>query len=84
MSTFDKPLREQPLQRPTTHDIETKIDFVRRSRREDKDAYRTYRVEIPLYAKGEGDEDTKKQFYPGWTREDFEKLEEQLESEGLL
>lgn len=37
-----------------------------------------------MFARGEGDEDTKEQFYKGWEIEDFERLVELLDEEGLL
>ena len=81
---MEKIFGEKPLQRPTRNDIEMKMDFVKRAKKEDRDAYKTYHREIPLYAQGRGDEDTKQQFYPGWTKEDFQDLQERLENEGLL
>lgn len=75
---------ESGIRRPSMHDIDEKVDFVRRSKDEDQGAYETYLEEIPLFASGEGDEDTKSQFYPGWTKDDFQRLLERLQEEELL
>ncbi len=75
---------ESGVRRPSVHDIDEKVDYVRRSKEEDEGAYETHLEEIPLFAKGEGDEDTKSQFYPGWTKDDFQRLLERLEEEDLL
>lgn len=79
-----KEKREQSRFRPNERDFNEKIRYVREAQNTDLDAYETYTTEIPQYARGEGDQDTREQFYPGWTTEDFQTLLERLQQEGLV
>lgn len=76
--------QETPKFRPNEHEFSQRIHYVRESKVSDPDAYETYATEIPLYASGQGDKETREQFYPGWTDEDFQILLEKLRQEGLI
>ncbi|HBP00495.1 MAG: hypothetical protein UU48_C0027G0007 [Candidatus Uhrbacteria bacterium GW2011_GWF2_41_16] len=40
--------------------------------------------ELREFAKGEGEKETREQWYPGWTKQDFERLIQKLENEGIV
>jgi len=73
-----------PAFRPSDADYDERVRYVRESKKTDPDAYETYKNEIPQYARGEGDPETRQQYYPGWTQEDFKTLQEKLEEEDLM
>ncbi len=75
---------EQPKFRPNDNEFNERVRYVRESISSDPDAYETYTTEIPQYAKGEGDPETREQFYPGWIEEDFQILLNMLKKEGLI
>lgn len=76
--------QEVPKFRPNEDEFSKRVHYVRESKEGDLDAYETYTTEIPLYASGQGDKDTREQFYPGWTDEDFRTLLQKLQEEGLI
>ena len=76
--------KEQPKLRPNDADFSEKIRYVKESRDSDPDAYEAYITDIPQYAEGGGDPEAREQFYPGWTREDFQDLLERLQREDLI
>jgi len=75
---------KSPVFRPNDADFDERVRYVRESRQNDPEAYETYKSEVPQFAKGEGDPETRQQYYPGWTQEDFKTLQERLEEEGLI
>ena len=75
---------KSPVFRPNEADFNERVRYVRESKKTDPDAYKTYINEVPQYAQGESDPETRQQYYPGWTQEDFKTLQERLEEEGLI
>ena len=76
--------KEKPKFRPNEGEFSERVHYVRESKNSDPDAYETYVTEIPQYAQGKGDPETRERFYPGWTTEDFQTLLERLRQEGLI
>lgn len=40
--------------------------------------------ELKDFARGEGEEETREEWYHGWTKEDFQELLHRLEEEGII
>ncbi len=59
-----------------------KFDIYKRAEEDHKGGGKYIIREIKEYIAGKGDPDTREQFYPGWTREDFQELLKMIETLG--
>ncbi len=59
-----------------------KFDIYKRAEADHKGGGQYIVREIKEYIDGKGDPDTREQFYPGWTREDFKELLKMIETLG--
>ncbi|MFH0779728.1 MAG: hypothetical protein V1928_02605 [Parcubacteria group bacterium] len=66
--------------RPTNEDLREKKRYYEELETEEQGSGQFMIDEIKNYIDAKGDDETKEQFYPGWTKQDFEDLLEMLES----
>ncbi|MEK7545559.1 MAG: hypothetical protein AAB554_00610 [Patescibacteria group bacterium] len=78
MKNFENSRIESTETRPSQAQIEKKYRNIKGMRDQDLDSFEANRSEISEYASGGGDDETRKQYYPGWTQEDFEALDGML------
>jgi hypothetical protein len=60
--------------RPGRGEILNKVDLYRRAEEDQRGSGRYMIDEVTDYIAGRGEEETKDQFYHGWTKEDFEEM----------
>ena len=60
--------------RPSRGEILNKVDLYRRAEQEQRHGGRYMLDEIDDYIAGRGEAETREQFYPDWTKEDFEEM----------
>ncbi len=74
MTNFEAESSPEIAPRPSEWDITEKFEFYRRAEEEKEGSGQHVLDEIKDYIEGNGDEEDKDQYYPGWTDEDFESL----------
>lgn len=67
--------------RPAQLEISEKLNIYKRAEQDHRGEGKYIIREIKNYIEGEGEPETREQFYPGWAKEDFEKLLELIKQE---
>jgi len=83
-------LEKKKTLRPRQHDLDEKLYYFKKlSEGNPSDGvepgdFKANLDELTEFSQNKGEAETREEWYPGWTQEDFNKLLQMLEEEGLI